>query len=231
VTDRPRGAPGLLLAGLAVFVLVTIDVVAGGPLSRLDVRVSDWTRHRGVAGQPVLDVLTGFGDRFYVGLAVGVGVAGLAWRARTIVPLVRLAVLALLTAGLIAGFKVGIHRPSPADVSGWRDVLRSYPSGHTATAVVLWGLLARIAAESGGSVLLGRATRLLAVAASLVTMAAMVLAGYHWLTDVLGAAGLGVFLLQAESLVLRDWPDALRGPSVRPGGVAPRDQPVGPGGG
>ena len=230
MTDRPRGAPGLLLAGLAVFVLVTVDVVAGGPLSRLDVRVSDWTRARGLAGARVLDLLTEFGDRAEVGPLVGLGTAWLAWRARTVVPLARLAVLALLTAGLVSAFKVGIHRPPPGELLRWSDAPRSYPSGHTATAVVLWGLLATLVAEHGPPALLRRATRLFAVVASLVTMAAMVLGGYHWLADVLGAAGLGVFLLQAESLALRHWRDARRGSSARPGRVAAGDHPVRPGG-
>jgi membrane-associated phospholipid phosphatase len=231
VTDRPRGAPGLLLAGLVVFVLVTVDVVVGGPLSRLDVRISDWTEARGLAGARVLDVLTAFGDRLEVGLVVGLGAAALAWRARTVEPLVRLAVLALVTAGLVSAFKIGFHRPPPGELLRRTVAPRSYPSGHTATAVVLWGLLATLATEYGGPVLLRRATRLLAVAAPLVTMAAMVLANYHWLADVLGAAGLGVFLLQAERLALRHWRDARRGSSARPGRVAVGDHPVRPGGG
>lgn len=231
MTDRPRGALGVLLAGLAVFALVSVDVVAGGPLSRLDHRISRWTGSSGMAGRGWLDWLTQFGNVVVVGAAAAAVVGWFAWRARSPRPLVRLAVLGLATAGAVTALKAGFHREDPA---AWRDLgggARSYPSGHTATAVAVWGLLADVAARHAAADLTRRLTRLLAWLAPVVTMAAMVLRDYHWLSDVIAAAGLGLVLLHGERLVLRHWPGARRGSAAGPGGTAPRDEPVHPGGG
>jgi len=96
VTTRPRGAPGgsptLLLAALAVFILITVDVLAGGPLTHLDRAVSDWAKSTGLpapgwrtTGQMEADQAVNFGDRDVVGLIVLVAIAYLSARARTIV--------------------------------------------------------------------------------------------------------------------------------------------------
>lgn len=233
MTDRPRGAPGAsptsLLAGLVVFALVSVDVVVGGPLSRLDERLSRWTRTSGVSGHGWLDLPTEFGDRVVAGVFVTLAVALLAGRARTVVPLVRLAVLGLAVVGTVIPLKIAFHRPPPGGVSG--EVLRSYPSGHTATAVVLYGLLAALAAQYATSALVRRLTRVLAVLAPVLTMVGMLLRDYHWLSDLLGAAALGVVLLQAERLVLGHWLGARRGSAAGPGGAAAGTVPARPGGG
>lgn len=230
MTDRPRGAPGPLFIGSALLVLVSLDVVAGGPLSRLDVRLSRWTRTSGLARERWLDVLTYPGNHLAAGLVVGAAVAGLAWRARTVVPLVRLAVLGVITALAVTELKVAFHRQSPADSYGWGyGVFRSYPSGHTATAIVLWGLLATLAARYATSDRTRRLTRVLGLALPAGTMVGMLARDYHWLSDVVAAAGLGVVLLQVERLVLAHWPRARRGSADRRGGTAARRLPARPG--
>lgn len=235
MTDRPRGAPGasvrVVLAGLAVFVLVSVDVLADGPLVRLDHRISRWTGSSGVAGQGWIDWLTQFGNFVVVGAVLAVAVGRLAWRARTVRPLVRLVVLGVATAAAVTALKIGFHREDPTTWRGYGEGYRSYPSGHTATSIVLWGLLAEVAARHAVSEAARRLTRLLAWLAPAITMTAMVLRDYHWLTDVVAAAGLGLVLLHGERLVLRHWPGARRGSAARPGGTAPRDEPVHPGGG
>ena len=240
MTDRPRGAPGAspraLLAALAVFVLISIDVVAGGPLSRLDSRLSEWVRSTGLPGagwqrpwQRELDQLVNFGDREVVGSIVVVVFAVVCWRARTLVPFVRLAVLGTVTIAVVVAAKAAFGRQAPPGVAV--DTLRSYPSGHTITAVVLWGLLAAVVVEHPGAGVSVAVARLLSWAAPLATMVGMVLRDYHWLSDLLGAAALGVVLLQAERLVLGHWRRARRGSAAGPGGAAARAVPARPGGG
>lgn len=231
MADRPGASPRVLLAGLVVFLLVSVDVVAGGPLSRLDGSVSRWTASSGVAGQRWLDWPTYFGNFVVAGAVLAVLVGVLAARAGTVRPLVRLAVLGLATAATVTALKIGFHREDPAAWRGFGDGARSYPSGHTATAVVLWGLLAEVTARHAAAGAARRLTRLLAWLAPVVTMAALVLRDYHWLSDVLAAAGLGLVLLHGERLVLGHWRGARRGSAARPGGTAPRDEPVRPGGG
>jgi len=200
-----------LLAAAAVLLLVTADVLAGGPLSRLDVRVSDRVEAAGLSGARWPDVLLVLGDRPGMIAVVLVALAWLCRRDRTVEPLVRLAVLGLATVVAVYALKVGIARPPPP---GLQDAgpPRSYPSGHTATAVVLWSLLAHCVAErprAGPSV---RVTAVLAWLMPVVTVAGMLLADYHWVTDIVAGAAVAVVLVQAERLALRHWRGARRRP-------------------
>ena len=226
-----------LLAAAAVALLVTADVLAGGPLTRLDGWVSGRVRAGGLpsegAGDPGarwLDLLLAFGDRLVVIPVVLVALAWIGLRERTAGPLVRLAVLGVATLLVVYGLKVGIARPPPPGLQ-YAGPPRSYPSGHTATAVVLWGLLARCAAErprAGPSV---RVAAVLAWLAPLVTMVGMLLRDYHWVTDMVAAAALGVILLQAERAALRHWRGARRRPAAAgaPAGDAAAPRPRGRG--
>jgi membrane-associated phospholipid phosphatase len=222
VRGRPRGAPGgspaLLLAALAVFVLVTVDVLAGGPLAHLDTAVSDWARSTGLPGlgwrrpgQMEADQLVNFGDPEVAGIIVLVTVGWICLRARTVLPLLRLAVLAVVAASIVLAFKYGIGRPAPSGVHG-PEALRSYPSGHTATAVILWGMLYSVAAEYPQYAVSRQVAWLLSWLGPLLVMVGMVLRDYHWTTDLVGAVALCTVLLQAERLALRHWRDARRGP-------------------
>lgn len=226
MTARPRGAPGgsptLLLAALAVFVLITVDVLAGGPLTHLDRAVSDWARSTGLPGsgwkkpgQKQADQAVNFGDRQVVGLIVLLAIGYLSVRARTIVPLVRLVTLSVVASAVVLALKYGIGRHAPSGVHG-PEAFRSYPSGHTATAVILWGLLYAVVAEYPDYALSRPVAWLLSWAAPVAVMVGMVLRDYHWVTDLLGAASLCVVLLQAERMVWAHWRRARRGPAADP---------------
>jgi membrane-associated phospholipid phosphatase len=222
VTERPRAAPGgspaLLLVALAVFVLVTVDVLVGGPLTHLDAAVSAWARSTGLPGpgwrrpgQEEADQLVNFGDRRVVGVIVLVTIGWICVRARTVLPLVRLAVLVGVTVSIVLALKYGIGRQAPSGVDG-PEALRSYPSGHMATAVILWGLLYAVVAEHQGHAVSRQVARLLSWLAPLMVMVGMVLRDYHWITDLVGAAALCTVLLQAERLALRHLRGAHGGP-------------------
>lgn len=221
MTAGPRGAPGgssrLLLAGLVVFVLVSIDVVAGGPFTRLDHRLSDWARSTRLPGpgwrrpgQRELDQLVNFGDRELVGVIIVVVFAVICWQARTLLPFLRLAALGAVTIMVVVSSKVAFGRQAPPDVQN-HDAFRSYPSGHTVTAIVLWGLLAAVVAEFPDAGVSRSVAWVLSWLAPLVTMVGMVLRDYHWLSDLVGGAALGVVLVQAEMLALAHWRRARRG--------------------
>lgn len=210
-------SPAVLAGALAVLAAVTLDVLLGGPLTALDRVLSDlmvstrlpepgWDR----PGQMPLDQLVNFGDRDVVVSILLVALAVLCWRSRTLVPLARLAVLGLLVVLTVYGLKVGIGRPAPDGLLP-PGAVRSYPSGHTATAVVLWGLLAGLAAEYPSSGLSQRVTAVLSWLGPLLTMSGMLIRDYHWFSDLIGGAALGAVLLQAERLALRHWRGARRG--------------------
>lgn len=226
MTARPRGAPGgsptLLLAALVVFVLITVDVLVGGPLTRLDHAASDWARSTGLPGpgwkkpgQEAADQAVNFGDREVAGLIVLVAIGWISIRARTVVPLVRLGVLSVVASAIVLTLKFGIGRHAPVGVEG-PEAFRAYPSGHTATAVILWGLLYAVVAEYPDHGLSRPVAWLLSRAAPVAVMVGMVLRDYHWVTDLLGAASLSVVLLQAERMVWAHWRDARQGSAADP---------------
>lgn len=226
MTARPRGAPGgsptLLLAALAVFILITVDVVVGGPLTHLDHAVSDWARSTGLPGagwrkpgQKEADQAVNFGDREVVGLMVLVAILWISVRARTIVPLVRLGGLSVVASAVVLALKYGIGRHGPSGVHG-PEAFRSYPSGHTATAIILWGVLYAVVAEYPDLGVSREVAWLLSWAGPLAVMVGMTLRDYHWVTDLLGAASLSVVLLQAERMALAHWRGARRGSAAGP---------------
>jgi membrane-associated phospholipid phosphatase len=221
VSGRPRGAPGgspaLLAAALVVFVLVTLDVLLGGPLTHLDHAVSAWARSTGLPGpgwsrpwQREADQVVNFGDREVVGVIAVVAIGWICLRERTVLPLVRLAVLAGVAASIVLALKYGIARHAPSGVNG-PEAFRSYPSGHTATAVILWGTLYSVAEEYPDRAVSRQVAWLLSWLAPLTVMVGMVVRDYHWVTDLVGAAALCTVLLQAERLALGHWRGARRG--------------------
>jgi membrane-associated phospholipid phosphatase len=222
VTERPRrvpgGSPALLVAALLVFMLVTVDVLVGGPLTHLDATVSAWARSTGLPGdgwtrpaQEQADQLVNFGDREVVGIIVLITTGWICVRLRTVLPLVRLAVLAGVAASIVLALKYGIGRHAPSGVHG-PEAFRSYPSGHTATAVILWGALYSVVTEHQDQAVSRQVAWLLSWLAPVLVMVGMVLRDYHWVTDLVGAAALCTVLLQAERLALRHWRGARRGP-------------------
>ncbi|MFL6130037.1 MAG: phosphatase PAP2 family protein [Mycobacteriales bacterium] len=235
----------MLLAGaLAVFAVVTVDMLLGGPLTALDGVLSRWVRSTRLPGrgwdrpwQRELDQLVNFGDRKAATIILVVALAVVCWQARTLVPFLRLAVLGALTIGTVWVLKVAIARPAPTGV-GIADALRSYPSGHTATAVVLWGLLAAVVADYRPRSVSAPVAEVLSWLGPLLTMTGLLLRDRHWLSDLIAGAAVGVVLVQVERLALRHWRGARRGsrPVERrpaspdpgsPGGAGPaRDVPA-----
>jgi undecaprenyl-diphosphatase len=224
----------MLAGALSVFAVVTVDVLLGGPLTALDGVLSRWVRTTGLPGlgwrrpgQRELDQLVNFGDREVVATVLVVVLAVVCWQARTLLPLLRLVVVAALTIGTVWGLKVAIARPAPSGVT-FEDALRSYPSGHTATAVVLWGLLAAVVADYRPRSVSAPVVEVLSWLGPLLTMTGLLLRDYHWLSDLIAGTAVGVVLVQVERLALRHWLGARRGsrPVDQPTAV-PRSRPAG----
>ena len=226
----------MLVGGLAVFVVVTLDVLLGGPLTAFDGVLSRWVHTTGLPGhgwrrpwQRELDQMVNFGDREVVATILVVVLVVVCWQARTLLPFLRLAVLAVLTIGTVWGLKATIARPAPSGVA-FEDALLSYPSGHTATSVVLWGLLAAVVADYRPRSVSAPVVGVLSWLGPLLTMTGMLLRDYHWFSDLVAGAALGVVLVQAERLVLRHWRGARRGSRPADGPtVGPPSRRTGPG--
>ncbi|MEW1954866.1 phosphatase PAP2 family protein [Terrabacter sp. NPDC080008] len=189
----------LLAVGLVV---VTTSVVVGGPTVRVDDVVKNLTPGQdagpgalGLLALVVVDIAT---PALCVALVAAFAVALALLQRRWAPVLLAAPALALLTGTVLLG-KAVIPRGgpiSPEIIGG----LGSYPSGHTATALVCAGVVAELVSR-----LHPRRRRLawsLAVAWTLVVAASLVWLHFHWLSDVVGSMFLGSLLLW---LLLR-WP-------------------------
>jgi membrane-associated phospholipid phosphatase len=176
-----------LIALALVFFGIAFDLLSGGPLTTLDVRIADWMRtHRSdIVIQPLLWVTHAHAQAPI--LAYAVLIAGYcAWRreGRWLV-----ATAAVIPGALVLNhlLKLLFERARPR----WEDPLLSlssysFPSGHTAGATALYGLVAAYAISQvpkpRWKILLGAA-----VMVAVVALSRMVL-GVHYLSDVLAAA-------------------------------------------
>ncbi|MGY1841027.1 MULTISPECIES: phosphatase PAP2 family protein [unclassified Modestobacter] len=214
VTGSAAGGPGsparpvvgvgrppwwLVLVSALVAAGVTVDLLAGGRLERLDVAVSEqvgsWGLRDSAAYWPVW-VFTQAGGRVTILLVLSALVGWLFWRHRTAAPLVRvLLALVLLTVAVYA-FKWGTGRTAPAyPGSYFHRGGESYPSGHVANAVLMWGVARWQVVQYGLPARLQRAAWLLSVLGPLATGVAMVALNFHWVTDAVVGAAVGIVLL------------------------------------
>jgi membrane-associated phospholipid phosphatase len=204
----------LLVVAALVTVGVTVDLLGGDRLERMDVAVSDvlktWDlRHSD--GYWVVWLFTQAGGRGAIVIVLTGLVVWLAVRERTLVPLLRiLLALALLTA-VVYGFKWGAGRTAPAFPGSFfhHPDGASYPSGHVANAVLMWGVARWQTVEYGLPAWAQRAAWTLAVVGPLATGVAMVALDFHWVTDAVVGLAVGLLLLGVvhalDGLVVSRW--------------------------
>jgi membrane-associated phospholipid phosphatase len=216
-TGRP---PWWVLAVSAlVTVSVTIDLLNQGWLERVDLRVSDvvkgWDLRHSDAYWFVW-VLTQAGGRAFILIVLAGLVGWLAVRRRTLLPLLRvLMALALLTA-VVYAFKWGAGRTAPAyPGSFFHREGASYPSGHVANAVLMWGVARWTAVQYALPATAQRATWLLSVLGPVATGVAMVALDFHWVSDAVVGLAVGLLLLGVvhalDAVVVSRWPRARAG--------------------
>jgi membrane-associated phospholipid phosphatase len=216
VVTAGRPSWWLVLVAVAVAVGVTADLLGRGVLERLDVEVSavvsDWGLRDSPGYWPVWAV-TQIGGRGTI-LIVLTGLVGwLCVRRRTLLPLVRVLVaLALLTV-VVYALKYGTGRTAPAYPGSFfhRDGA-SYPSGHVANAVLMWGVARWQAVEYRLGPRVQRTLWVLSVAGPVATGIAMVALDFHWVTDAVVGGAVGVVLLGVvhalDAVVLSRWASA-----------------------
>jgi membrane-associated phospholipid phosphatase len=186
--------------GLAALVLAltTLDVAHHGSLTDFDRAVSrrmiDWDlRHNSVV-RPMMRVLVMFGQRGVV-LAVTVPViCYLTWRARRSEFALRY-LLALVTLTIaVYALKNAVPRYAPLAVTKSARQ-ESYPSGHLANAILVWGVVTWCALRAHAPSALSRALRVIRAVAPAAVIVGMTVLDYHWISDFIGGACIGILLL------------------------------------
>ncbi|MFF8833581.1 phosphatase PAP2 family protein [Streptomyces sp. NPDC015131] len=171
VPGRPAFLFRLLWALPVLFGLITWQVVAGGPLARLDARVSRALAGRGPTG--LTEFLADLGGLPVALPVLAAAMAYAVWRGRRARALYAGLAMALVPA-LVVPLKLLTDRPGPlTPETGY------YPSGHTATALV---------AYCGAALLVHRRLVPVALLLTAATGTGLVLRGYHWPLDVLASA-------------------------------------------
>ena len=210
-----------LLAALLVGLLLTVDLLAGDVTRQVDGWISDAVGGWGLRDTEAYDPLywvTRIGGRGSMLLVLVALVGWLAGRHRTLRPLVRIVIaLALLTAAVYA-LKYAIGRTAPGHGG---DFLhhpdgQSFPSGHVANAVLLWGVARWQAVQYGMPPVIQRLFWALAVIGPVLCALAMIALDFHWLSDAIVGAAVGLLLLGVvhalDELVLSRWLGARAGP-------------------
>lgn len=198
---------------------VILDLSAGGPLSRLDAAVHALDLNRRWPGLlPVSSVLDHIGTRWFVLPPLLFLAVVLARRRRSWRPVVEVTAMAVATAVVVGALKVTTGRARP--VTGDNDMFayswpvgQIFPSGHAANVAM---------ATAGAVYLLSRHSRseVPAVAAALLITAPVTLMsavsvhlGYHWVSDLLAGAIVGLVTVSVVAL--------MSAPQHRPRGNTP----------
>ncbi|KPC78680.1 phosphatase PAP2 family protein [Streptomyces sp. NRRL S-4] len=155
-----------------------------------------------------LDYYVVLGQRGPTAVMVAAWLGWRSWRQHTLRPLLTLGASLLLLNLSVGAVKLGLGRLGPhyateigsAELFAGGDI---FPSGHTANAVVTWGILAYLATTP-------RARRYLSALSAFVSLGVgltTVYIGTHWLSDVLLGWAAGLLILLAlpwfEPLITR----------------------------
>lgn len=191
----------VLACSLAILIFLTVNVVAGGPLTVLDDKVHAAVQAREMTVQwHLLDRPA----RYFVGLGtpnVAIPVLALVallvsgWR-RSPRPLLTAATAVALLLLIVVPVKALVGRPPLGDAMfAFIPVgMGAFPSGHTASACVCYGVAALLIVGDIPVVLRGLFLAVPVVVCMLVS-GALIWCGYHWVTDIAGGWALSGFVI------------------------------------
>jgi membrane-associated phospholipid phosphatase len=209
----------VLLVALVALGWLLAKVVHGDGIGRADSSLSRW-----LAGERTHDLnnLTRWTTLLSETITVTVlavltvAITAFVWRRWREPMLVAVAVTGEVAIFLVTTLLVDRRRP-PVSHLDEAPPTSSFPSGHTAAAICLYGALAVLAAQRARSALVRWLTLSLAVLIPLAVAAARVYRGMHYLTDVVGGILLGsawlLATVQGIRLGVAHWQLRHRAPS------------------
>ncbi len=217
----PARLVAALLAALATVTVTftTAGLVVTTALDGSDLEAAEAEAERSVAAgrtstwTAVSGVVTRLADTETV-VVVAALVLALAWwaRRRRVGLYVVAAVVGETLAFLLITLVVDRERP-PVPQLDIAPPTSSFPSGHTAASVALYGSLAVVAWRLARSALLRWAATVGAVVVPVAVAASRLYRGMHWPTDLVGGALLGLVWLVVTTRLLAPGSDHRRGPS------------------
>ncbi len=199
----------LLLATLAFYLAIVWAVVTTSWLVRFDWEVMFFRPYQQWPQvHAFLDYYVVLGQRGPTAVMVAAWLGWRSWRQHTLRPLLALGAALLLLNITVGAAKIGMGRLGPhyATVIGSNEMWHGgdiFPSGHTANAVVTWGILAYLASTPRTRRYLSAISAVVALGVGLTT----VYLGTHWLSDVVLGWVAGLLVLLAlpwcEPLIAR----------------------------
>ncbi|MGW2702245.1 phosphatase PAP2 family protein [Streptomyces sp. NPDC001340] len=199
----------LFTATLAFYLAIVWAVVITSWLVRLDWQVMFFRPYQQWPQiHAFLDYYVVLGQRGPTAVMVAAWLGWRSWRQHTLRPLLTLATSLLLLNITVGAAKLGMGRLGPhyATVIGSNEMGLGgdiFPSGHTANAVVTWGILAYLASSPRARRWLSALSAVTSLGVGLTT----VYLGTHWLSDVLLGWAAGLLILLAlpwfEPLITR----------------------------
>ncbi|GLW46242.1 membrane protein [Streptomyces sp. NBRC 14336] len=236
VPRMSRHRVALFAATLAFYGAIVWAVVITSWLVRLDWQVMFFRPYEQWSEiHAFVDYYVVLGQRGPTAVMIAAWLGWRSWRQHTLRPLLALATSLLLLNVTVGAAKIGMGRLGPhyATTIGSNEMGLGgdiFPSGHTANAVVTWGILAYLASTPAARRWLSALSAVTSLGVGLST----VYLGTHWLSDVLLGWVAGLLILLAlpwfEPLIARteaaifDFRDRLR--ARRAGSVPALPTPV-----
>ncbi|WP_329458551.1 phosphatase PAP2 family protein [Streptomyces sp. NBC_01497] len=199
-TPRMSSTRTALFGGtLAIYVVIVAAVLTNSWLVALDWKTMLFRPYQQWPGlHAFLDYFVVLGQRGPTAVMIAAWLGWRSWRQHTLRPLLVLGTSLLLLNITVGAVKLGLGRQGPhyATQIGSPELFSGgdiFPSGHTANAVVTWGILAYLATTP-------RTRRYLSLGSSALSLgvgATTVYLGTHWVSDVVLGWVAGLLILLA----------------------------------